>query len=97
MKTYTICGSMRFAAEMQRIAYELETRRGWNVLQCAYSPDGATPSPAEVQLLSDAHRRKIDLSDGIYVVNPGGYVGESTAAEIAYARRTGKDVVLHCP
>jgi hypothetical protein len=38
------------------------------------------------------HRHKIDLADRVVVVNPGGYVGESTAAEIAYARAAGKRV-----
>ena len=38
------------------------------------------------------HLRKIDLSDGIYVVNPGGYLGSGTRHEIAYAREHGKTV-----
>ena len=32
------------------------------------------------------------LADRILVVNPGGYIGESTAGEIAYARAAGKPV-----
>ena len=31
MKVVTICGSMRFASEMQKIATELETNNGWCV------------------------------------------------------------------
>jgi len=38
------------------------------------------------------HLRKIDLADQVLVVNPGGYIGESTSREIAYARDTGKPV-----
>ncbi len=34
MKTYTICGSMRFAEKMQEISYYLETQKGYNILQC---------------------------------------------------------------
>ena len=34
MKTLTICGSMRFADEMQEIAYALEVHKGYNILQC---------------------------------------------------------------
>lgn len=33
-----------------------------------------------------------DLADRVLVVNPGGYVGESTRGEIAYARATGTPV-----
>ncbi|MDO5411762.1 MAG: hypothetical protein Q4F21_15180 [Lachnospiraceae bacterium] len=36
MRTITICGSMRFENEMQRIAFELEIKHRFNVLQCIY-------------------------------------------------------------
>ncbi len=42
--------------------------------------------------LDALHLRKIDLADRVLVVNPGGYIGESTSWEIAYARATGKPV-----
>lgn len=37
MKIVTICGSMRFEKEMQKIASLLEMQNGWCVLQCVYS------------------------------------------------------------
>ncbi len=94
MKTLTICGSMRFAAEMREIAYRLEMEKGYNVLQCVYG-DGKMPTAEERERLAAAHFRKIDLSDGIYVVNIGGYIGESVRNEIAYAQRCGKEVLFH--
>lgn len=39
------------------------------------------------------HLRKIDMCNYIYVLNVGGYIGESTAREIAYAESIGKAVV----
>ena len=42
--------------------------------------------------LGALHLRKIDLADRVLVINPGGYIGESTSREIAYARATGKPV-----
>ena len=42
--------------------------------------------------LDDLHRRKIDLCDEVYVLNVGGYIGESTASEIAYAESIGRQV-----
>ena len=95
MKTYTICGSMRFEQEMKEIAYDLEARKGYNVLQCIYSEGGTVPTDEELLRLADAHYRKIDLSDGIYVVNIGGYIGESVKKEIEYAEQQGKEVVYH--
>jgi len=50
------------------------------------------PTPEQKAILADLHLRKIDLADRVLVVNPGGYVGESTAREIAYARAMGKVV-----
>ena len=41
------------------------------------------------------HLRKIDLSDGIYVINVRGYIGQSTRNEIEYATKTGKKVYYH--
>lgn len=96
MKTYTICGSMRFSKEMQKIAYYLETVKGYSIFQCVYCNDGTTPSQEELLLLEKAHFRKIDLSDGIYVVNIGGYIGESVKKEIEYALKYNKEIVFHC-
>ena len=48
------------------------------------------PFPADQ--LGSLHQRKIDMSDRIHVVNPGGYVGPSTASEIEYAETNGKRV-----
>lgn len=96
MKTYTICGSMRFAEEMKEIAFDLETRKGYNILQCIYCTDNAQPTEEEKDRLAKAHYRKIDLSDGIYVVNIGGYIGESVHEEIAYAEMQGKEILYHC-
>jgi len=38
------------------------------------------------------HLRKIDLADEVYILNVGGYIGESTARELAYARDHGKRI-----
>lgn len=44
------------------------------------------------EMLDDMHKRKIDMADEIYVINVGGYIGESTRSEIEYARSLGKAV-----
>lgn len=95
MKTYTICGSMRFDNEMKKIAYYLETGKGYNILQCVYCEENVIPTKEDLSRLTDAHYRKIDLSDGIYVVNIDGYIGESVKNEIEYAKKHGKEVVYH--
>ena len=44
------------------------------------------------EMLDDMHKRKIDMADEIFVLNVGGYVGDSTKSEILYALATGKNV-----
>lgn len=44
------------------------------------------------EMLDDMHKRKIDMSDEIFVINVGGYIGESTKSEIEYAKKHNKKV-----
>lgn len=44
------------------------------------------------KMLDQLHFRKIDISDEIYVLNVGGYIGSSTRNEIEYALKAGKKV-----
>ncbi len=44
------------------------------------------------EMLDDMHKRKIDMSDEIFVINVNGYIGESTRSEIEYAKSLGKKV-----
>jgi hypothetical protein len=44
------------------------------------------------EMLDDMHKRKIDMADEIFVINVGGYIGDSTKSEIKYAKEHGKTV-----
>ena len=44
------------------------------------------------EMLDDMHKRKIDMADSIYVINVGGYIGESTKSEIEYAKTKNKKI-----
>ena len=94
MKTYTMCGSMRFEKEMIETAFFLELQNGFNILQCTYTDKQLTEE--EKRRITRAHYCKIDISDGIYVLNIGGYIGKSVAEEIRYAQTQGKEVLYHC-
>ncbi len=94
MKVVTVCGSMRFAEEMQRIALNLEVKKGYCVLQPVYEPN-AKLDGKDLKKLAEAHFRKIELADAVYIVNIGGYVGQSVSKEIEYAKQLGKEVILH--
>ena len=84
-----LCGSARFVDEMRAANREL-TFTG--VIVVAPCEGDESPTPEQKADLDALHLRKIDLADRVLVVNPGGYVGESTRREIAYAHATGKPV-----
>ena len=44
------------------------------------------------QMLDEMHKQKIDMCNEIYVINVGGYIGESTKTEIEYAKVKGKKI-----
>ena len=92
VKVVTICGSMRFSNEMKKVTIDLEKKNGWCVIQCVYDLDKETITDEEMQKIVNAHWKKIDISNAIYVVNVGGYIGESTQNEINYAISKGKEV-----
>jgi hypothetical protein len=94
IKVVTICGSMRYAEDMKKIAGDLEKQNGWCVIQCVYDIDDNI-SKQEMDNIVNAHWKKIYISDAIYVVNIGGYIGTSTKGEINYANLLGKEVIYH--
>lgn len=93
LKIVTICGSIRFANEITGIATELETDKGYCVLQPVYSIDGKALSDNELQNVKSAHYKKIDISDAVFVVNVGGYIGNSVKEEIEYAKSRNKEII----
>lgn len=88
-----ICGSTRFMDEM-RIANRDLTLAGVIVLAPGVfgGATGETITAEQKTALDALHLRKIDLADRVLIVNPGGYIGESTSREIAYAEATGKPI-----
>ena len=44
------------------------------------------------EMLDDMHNRKIDMADEIFVINVGGYIGDSTRFEIDYAIEHGMKI-----
>jgi hypothetical protein len=88
-----LCGSIRFG-EMFRYVNQRETLAGKIVLApgCFQGDVVLEVLPGVKRQLDELHFHKIALADEILVVNVGGYVGEATRREIAYARQQGKRV-----
>ncbi|WP_285663539.1 hypothetical protein [Actinorhabdospora filicis] len=92
-----VCGSIRFAEQMRAANRDL-TFAGIIVLAPGEAGEAGEPITGEQKAALDAlHLRKIDLADRVLVVNPGGYIGESTSREIAYAQAAGKPVSFTHP
>ena len=93
-KVITLCGSTKFKEEYLDAQKRL-TLEGNIVISVGlfgHSGDNEVWSEGTKAMLDDMHKRKIDMADEIFVINVGGYIGESTQSEIEYAKSTGKGV-----
>ena len=93
MKVITICGSLRFQKEMMTVAEELALE-GNCVLTPVYSiSENLKKTEEQLENLKEAHFKRIELSDSIYVINKDNYIGKSTKLEIEYAKKLGKEII----
>lgn len=92
-KIVTLCGSMRFKKEMLAISEKLELKEKYLVIQCIYGNEDSKLTKEEIDFLGELHYKKIEISDAIFVVNVGGYIGQSTKNEIEYARSLNKEIL----
>ncbi|MFF4466383.1 hypothetical protein ACFY13_43815 [Streptomyces mirabilis] len=93
-----LCGSTRYwdqpaeANLYETAAGRIALAPGCNLKQ----PHPLWADPAQANrlktVLDDLHLRKIDLADEVLVINPEGYIGDSTHSEIDYARKLGKPI-----
>ena len=97
----TLCGSTRFKDQFMEVQKKL-TLEGNIVISVGLfghsgdsevweNMDEGTLTKTK-EMLDDIHKRKIDMSDEIFVINVGGYIGDSTRSEIEYALAHGKVV-----
>jgi hypothetical protein len=103
-KVITLCGSTRFK-EAHELAMMHLTLMGNIVIPCGFY--GHVDEPMGAQFLCDdgdedkqakkdvdnLHLQKIDMSDAIYIVNVGGYIGNSTRREISHAVLSSKEIL----
>lgn len=92
-KVITLCGSTRFKEDFERVNRELTLLGNIVISVGCFGHSGDTFTEEQKVMLDDIHKRKIDMSDAIYVINKDGYIGSSTRSEIQYALRTGKQII----
>lgn len=91
MEIITLCGSTDFKEEYELMNRVL-TLEGNVVLSCGvFRPD--FPSIEKYrEVLQSIHRKKIDMSVSIFVINKDGYISPHTQQEIDYAKEKGKKI-----
>ena len=89
----TLCGPIKFKTEFLKVQEQL-TLEGNIVLTPNFFNNIKKEDINDdiKDMLDKMHRQKIDMSDEIYVINFGGYIGESTKSEIEYAKKKKKKV-----
>lgn len=99
-KIVCLCGSTRFTREMLIKQWEF-SKKGYIVLSWSALPDDYYQGEEKAHIgdqegvkaiVDEGHKRKIDLCDEVFVINVGGYIGESTKSEIEHAHKQGKPV-----
>jgi hypothetical protein len=94
-KIICYCGSLRFIEKFKEAEYISVLNGDIALLPCCmfvdierqYSKDSYYKRKAD-----ELHKRKIDICDEVFVLNVGGYIGESTRSEIEYAQKIGKPI-----
>ena len=100
-KVICYCGSLRVALDaFKKAEYEAVIKGEVALLPCCMFVDIQREYGAESdykQKADELHKRKIDICDEVFVLNVGGYIGESTQKEIEYAKAIGKPIFyLEC-
>ena len=96
----TLCGSARSEQEF-KAANERLSLAGHVVYSLAVYPSDKGGKDwydrEQKEMLDKVHLQKIKASDAIYVIAPGGYIGESTQREIDYAKKHKKKLMCQYP
>lgn len=100
-KVITLCGSTKFKKEFMEVQKDLTLKGNIVISVGLFSHSGDNEVWENMdegeftktkEMLDDIHKRKIDMADEIFVINVGGYIGESTKSEIEYANAKGKKI-----
>ena len=96
-KIVCLCGSTRFVDTFnewrKRLTYEGKIVLSIEIVTSQSVKTDPQHNNHELkQMLDELHLRKIDLADEVFILNVGGYIGEGTSKEIAYARSIGKEI-----
>lgn len=78
---------------MMRMAESLSLKGDCVLTPVFFAGDANNLTKSDFNNLKDAHFKRIELSDAIYVVNKDKYIGNSTKKEIEYAKSLNKEII----
>jgi len=88
-----LCGSSKFKDEFIKAQRDLSLDGKLVISLGLFGHiEGLDMDSDTKKMLDKVHFKKIDMSDSIYVINKGGYIGESTRNQINYAEKLGKQI-----
>lgn len=96
-KVITLCGSTKFRDEFLEANRRLTLEGNIILMPGVFGYAANENDDKTKQMLIDVHQKRIDMSDEIFVINVGGYIGNDTQTEIKYAKQTGKIVKYMVP
>lgn len=90
VKVICYCGSFNKAFDaFKRAEYNSVITGHIALLPCFM---GGTPIADYKEKADQLHKQKIELADEVFILNVGGYIGESTRSEIEHAMKIGKPI-----
>ncbi|HCE34210.1 MAG TPA: hypothetical protein DEQ88_02415 [Clostridiales bacterium] len=92
-KIITLCGSLKYLKKMWEVAENLSLEKGYAVIGVIPHVIDRPLTEDEILTLKLLHKEKIAISDGIFVVNVNGYIGDSVKEEIEYANSLNKEIL----
>ena len=93
IKIITLCGSLKCIEKMWEVAEKLSLEKGYAVIGVNPHVIGRPLTEDEISTMKRLHKEKIAISDGIFVVNVDGYIGDSVKEEIAFAKSLNKEIL----
>lgn len=90
----TLCGSTKFKTEFEEAARVLEQSGKFVVFRPQYFMHAEGLSDVDIEKATTLHYFKMQNSNTIHVINPGGYIGNATRSEIIFAMEAMLDIYL---
>lgn len=98
----TLCGSTKFKDKFEEVRKDLTSKGNIVINLGTYEHSGDSevwegePENAYTKtklMIDEMQLQKINMADKVMIINVGGYIGESTAKQIEYAKSIGKDIL----